>query len=56
MSNKQARAQAEKVVLRHIILVMANGDVVPMDLKKVNIIDRATGKPLFKDQTVKEQK
>jgi len=55
MSNKQAQHKAEQVRLRHILLVMANGDVVPMDLAKVAIVDKASGKPLFKDQT-KEKK
>lgn len=55
MSNKQARAQATRVQLRNILLIMTDGQVVPMDLNKVTIVDRASGKPLFKEQTIKEQ-
>lgn len=48
MSNKQARSQAERLQLRHILLVMTDGQVVPMDITKVSIIDNVTGKPIFK--------
>lgn len=52
MSNKQAQPST-KVTLVNLIMVLANGSVVMADLSKVNIVDKATGEPLFK---VKESK
>lgn len=47
MSNKQARAK-DRLRLANIILVFSNGDVAPMDITKVDVIDIASGEPLFK--------
>lgn len=52
MSNKQAQS-SKKVTLVNLIMVLGNGSVVMADLSKIDILDKTTGKPLFK---VKETK
>lgn len=52
MSNKQAQPST-KVTLTNLIMVLGNGSVAMADLSKVAVIDKATGKPLFK---IKETK
>lgn len=55
MSNKQARAQSERMNLVNLLAVFDDGKVVPLNLAKVNVIDKASGKALFKDLTPKER-
>lgn len=54
MNREQRRAEGkEKLVLANLLAVMANGNVIPLDIKKVSLVDTATGKPLFKPQEKK---
>lgn len=49
MSNKQARA-TKKLVLKRIILTFEDGSSTLLDPFKVQIIDRETKKPIFKEK------
>lgn len=49
MSNKQARA-TKKLVLKRIVLTFEDGTATFLDPLKVQIIDRQTKKPLFKEK------
>lgn len=49
MSNKQARA-TKKLVLKRIVLTFEDGTGTLLDPTKVQIVDRKTGKPLFKEK------
>jgi len=48
MSNKQARA-SKKLILRRILLTFEDGTSTLLDPTKVQIVDRETGKPIFKE-------
>lgn len=49
MNREQRRAEGkEKLVLVNLLAVMAGGNVIPLDITKVSIVDIETGKPLFK--------
>lgn len=49
MSNKQARA-TKKLILRRIVLTFEDGTVTLLDPTKIQIIDRETKKPIFKEK------
>lgn len=43
-----AKKPSNKIYLANLMAVLGNGDVVHLDTTKVDIIDKVTGKPLFK--------
>ena len=49
MSNKQARA-TKKLVLKRIVLTFEDGTLTMLDPLRVQIIDRETKKPIFKEK------
>lgn len=49
MSNKQARA-TKKLVLKRIVLTFEDGSATMLDPTKVQIVDRETSKPIFKEK------
>jgi hypothetical protein len=49
VSNKQARA-TKKLVLKRIVLTFEDGTATMLDPTKVQIVDRETKKPLFKEK------
>lgn len=55
MTNKKVRKVvvkpkpvSNKIYLANLMAVLADGSVVHLDTTKVDIIDKVTGKPLFK--------
>jgi len=49
MSNKQARA-TRKLVLKRIVVTFEDGTGSILDINKVELIDRTTKQPLFKEK------
>lgn len=51
MNREQRRATAklgdQKLVLKRIVLTFEDGSGTVLDINKVQIVDRQTGKPLF---------
>ncbi len=44
---------SNKIYLANLLAVLGNGDVVHIDTTKVDILDKLTGKPLFKAEEKK---
>jgi hypothetical protein len=52
MSNKQAQT-SKKLILKRIFIAFEDGSGTELDINKVELVERATKKPLFEVKGVK---
>lgn len=43
----------EELRVANILIILANGSIVTLDISKVNIVDKETNRPLFNTPEVK---